>query len=271
MLVDVLLRPFPKRESNSMLVISNGAFKCGSTWLFNILTSLRRFDWPEAEFLTKGNSKHPAIAEPRLASYLATGNFDSRDVISKNHLDKPEHRDMLLSNKAVRVVCMTRDSRDVIVSAYFHDLRKHRFGGSFSQYYWEEGRMLLPRLRRYRETWAEPRPQVTATSFEALKTDFHAEVARIADLLGLAPDAAEIERLREATSIDALREKYQDAPSHRTEEADFFRKGEMGDWQNHFDDKMLADHDRISRHGISPLDRHHLMIRVKQKIRRVLA
>ena len=73
------------------------------------------------------------------------------------------------------------------------------------------------------------------------------------------------------TSLESLRDKYRDAPSHRTAEADFFRKGETGDWRNHFPDKLLADHDRICRQGISPLDRHHLLARAKQKIRRVLA
>jgi len=254
-----------------MLVISNGAFKCGSTWLFNILTSLQDFAWPETAFLTKGNAKHPAIAEPKLAAYLAAGAFESRDVISKNHLDKSEHRALLLAHEAVRVVCMTRDSRDVIVSAYYHDWRKRRIDGSFGQYYWEEGRTILPMLMRYQSTWAAPHAQMTATSFEALKTDFQGEVARIAGLLGLSPDATTLERIRDETSLESLREKYQDAPSHRTAEADFFRKGETGDWRNHFDDKILADHDRICRQGISPLDRHHLLARAKQKIRRVLA
>ena len=254
-----------------MLVVSNGAFKCGSTWLFNILTSLRRFEAPEADFLTRGNAKHPAIAAPRLESYLATGAFRDRDVISKNHLEKPEHRALLLSNADVRVVCMTRDSRDVIVSAYYHDQRKKRFDGSFADYYWAEGRTILPRLTLYQKTWAEPHPQTTATTFEALKTDFATEVARIAGLIGLSPDAEAIETVRQETSLDSLREKYQDAPSHRTAEADFFRKGEMGDWRNHFDDKILADHDRICRDGISPFDRRILVNRFKQKIRRALA
>ena len=253
-----------------MLVVSNGAFKCGSTWLFNILTSLREFDWPEADFLTKGNAKHPAIAEPHLASYLSSSDFENREIISKNHLDKPEHRALLLSNKAVRVVCMTRDSRDVIVSAYYHDQRKQRFDGSFAEYYWSEGRTILPKLMRYQRTWAEPHAQTTATTFEALKTDFAVEVARIARLLGLSPDAETIERIRQETSLDSLREKYKDAPSHRTAEADFFRKGEIGDWRNHFDEKILADHDRVCREGFSPFDRRILVKRFKQKIRRVL-
>lgn len=254
-----------------MLVVSNGAFKCGSTWLFNVLTSLQKFEWPEPDFLTKGNAKHPAIAEPQLQRYMAEGSFESRDVISKNHLDKPEHRALLLSSKAVRVVCMTRDSRDVIVSAYYHDQRKKLFDGSFADYYWQEGRTILPRLTRYQQTWAEPHAQKTATTFEALKTDFEAEVVRIAELLGLSADAATVEKIHQETSLDSLREKYQDAPSHRTAEADFFRKGEMGDWRNHFDDKILADHDRICRDGISPLDRRLLMNRFKQKIRRTFA
>lgn len=254
-----------------MLVISNGAFKCGSTWLFNILNCLQEFAVPESAFLTKGNAKHPSVAEPKLGAYLATGAFETRDVITKNHLDKPENRALALGNKAVRVVCMTRDSRDVIVSAYYHDQRKGRFDGSFKQYYWREGRMILPRLMRYRDTWSEPHDQLTATSFEALKSDFATEVANIASLLGLSPDAAEIERIRQETSLESLRDKYQDAPSHRTAEADFFRKGEIGDWQNHFDDKILSDHDRVCRHGISPLDPHHLLARAKLKFRRALA
>ncbi|GAB4394852.1 MAG: hypothetical protein Tsb0032_23830 [Kiloniellaceae bacterium] len=254
-----------------MLVVSNGAFKCGSTWLFNILMALQKLEWPEAEYLTKGNAKHPAIAARNLGDYLAKGDYESRDVISKNHLEKPEHREMLLARGAVRVFCMTRDSRDVIVSAYYHDMRKKRFDGSFAQYYWEEGRTILPRLMLYRSTWAAPHPQVETTTFEALKSDFAGEVTRIATLLGLSPDAAMIEKVHQETSLGALREKYQDAPSHRTAEADFFRKGETGDWRNHFDDKILADHDRICRKGISPLDRHLLLNRVKQKIRRARA
>ena len=141
-----------------MLVFSNGAFKCGSTWLFNILTSLRKFEPPEAEFLTKGNAKHPSIAARRLGDYLAAGDYRSRDVISKNHLEKPQHREMLLANESLRVFCMTRDSRDVIVSAYYHDQRKKRFDGSFAEYYWQEGRTILPRLMLYRSTWSRRPP-----------------------------------------------------------------------------------------------------------------
>ena len=158
-----------------------------------------------------------------------------------------------------------------IVSAYYHDRRKRRFDGSFAQYYWEEGRAILPMLMCYQRTWAGPHAQMTATSFEALKTEFQGEVARIAGLLGLCPEAATLERIRDETSPESLREKYQDAPSHGTAEADFFRKGETGDRRNHFADKLLADRDRTCRQGVSPLDRHHLLTRAKQRIRRVLA
>jgi Sulfotransferase domain len=254
-----------------MLVVSNGAVKSGSTWLFNILTSLREFAWPDSSFLTKSNAKHPTVAPGSLAQYLAGGSFNHRDEITKNHLDKPEHRELLLSVPAVRVICMTRDSRDVIVSAYYHGLLAHQVDCSFDDFYWDEGRMLLPKLARYQATWAEPHTQMEFTSFEALKSDFHAEAARLAKLLEVPIDDDGLERIREQTSLDSLREKYQDAPSHRTAEADFFRKGETGDWRNHFTDKMLADHDRICSKGISSLDRHLLVARAKRKIRRVLA
>lgn len=254
-----------------MLVLSNGAFKSGSTWLFNILTMLKSFDWPDERYLTKGNAKHPAIAEPMLKTYLNTGDFASRDVISKNHLGKPEHRDLLLGNDSVRVICMTRDSRDVIVSAYYHHLRKTRTERSFSQFYWEFGRELLPDLTQYAQTWAEPHPHLTTTTFESLKADFGTEVRRIAGLLGLQLEAAQIDKLKGQTDISSLREKYEDAPSHRSGDIDFFRKGEIGDWQNHFDDKILKDHDRICREGLSALDTHILIRRAKRKVRRMFS
>ena len=75
----------------------------------------------------------------------------------------------------------------------------------------------------------------------------------------------------EESSLGSLREKHQDAPSHRAAEADFFRKGEIGDWRNYFDDKILADHDRICCDGISPLGRRLVTSRLKQKIRRAFA
>ena len=254
-----------------MLVISNGAFKCGSTWLYNILTNLRDFAVPGAEFVTGGNTKHPSIAEPKLAAYLGTDAFEKRDVISKNHLDKPAHRALLLKQRSVRVVCMTRDSRDVIVSAYYHDQRKKRFDGSFAQYYWQEGRMLLPRLTQYRRTWSEPHTQMVSTTFEALKTDFRGEVMRIAALIDVPVNEGVIDRIRKETDIVSLREKYKDTPSHRSEDGDFFRKGDIGDWRNHFDETLLADHDRVCRQGIMPFDRHYLLAKAKRKIRRVFA
>ncbi len=168
-----------------MLVISNGAFKCGSTWLFNILMALRSYDWPAEQFLTGGNTKHPAIAEPKLKDYLDTAALDESDVISKNHLGNPEHRALLLGHDAVRVFCMTRDSRDVIVSAFYHSLRKTGIERSFAQFYWSEGRNILPVLAKYTTTWAEPHPHKLATTFEALKSDFHGEVERIAGQLNV--------------------------------------------------------------------------------------
>jgi hypothetical protein len=251
-----------------MLVISNGAFKSGSTWLFNILTTLRDFAWPDSAFLTNSNAAHPTIAESKLEAYLATEDFRSKSIISKNHLEKPKHRILLLSKNAIRVVCMTRDSRDVIVSSYFDECRRGHFEGSFEKYYWEEGRVILPKIACYSKTWAEPHRHIESTSFEALKADFHGEVSRLAGFLGLSLDANRIDDIEQETSLDALREKYRDASSHRTEKADFFRKGESGDWRNHFDDNMLADHDRICENGLPRLDRHLMLRRLKQGIYR---
>jgi hypothetical protein len=108
-----------------------------------------------------------------------------------------------------------------------------------------------------------------ATTFEALSSNFHGEVKRIAGLLDLSIEASQIDKIEAETDLASLRQKYKDTPSHRTSQFDFFRKGEVGDWQNHFDDEILSDHDRICREGLSALDSHTLIVRAKRKIRRI--
>lgn len=91
------------------------------------------------------------------------------------------------------------------------------------------------------------------TSYERLLADFASEVQQIGEFLGLALDDDEIERIRRETTLEALREKY--GQSEDDEKPTFFRKGVVGDWMGHFDERMLRDIKKIERSGMSLLDR----------------
>ena len=250
-----------------MLIVCNGAPKSGSTWLYNIVARLRPAAWPEPAFLT-GSKKHPTIRPDALKDFLATGAHRSADLICKSHYGNPAIRDLLLADPHTLVLDMERGMRDVLVSSYYDTCRRDGFQGSFGQYYWFEGRMLADHLMRYHRVWNNGHPQVFRTTFEALKTRFLPEARRIAEFLGLSVTDEQLMEIEQATSIGALRESYKDDPQYATARNPFFRKGEIGDWKNHFDGRMAADIQRIESTGLSPYDRHELGNRVRRRLHR---
>ena len=254
-----------------MLVVCNGAVKSGSTWLYNIIQNISEFEWPESDFISKSNTKHPTIKENRLADYLESAEFANRDVISKNHYGKKFHRNLLLSSPDTRVLDISRDTRDVIVSSYYDECRRNGFSGSFGDYYWERGRLLVDRISRYHEVWATPHSQILVSSYESLKTQFDVEVTRIATFLGVDLDENDLARIDQATNIESLRQSYKDDAQYNTAENPFFRKGEVGDWKNHFDQKMIVDYEKIERKGIGKCDLRYLNTRLRSKLKEVLS
>src|SRR5690606_36975030 len=135
-----------------MLIIANGAFKSGSTWLYNILLELTGFPPPPPEYLNP-TWRNPSIAPEQLAPLLKTLT-PTTDYLVKNHFGRPFERDLLLSSPHVRVLDIQRDLRDVVVSAYYHVQRKEGYAGDFATYYWEQGRTTAQEVMKYRALWA---------------------------------------------------------------------------------------------------------------------
>ncbi len=249
-----------------MLVICNGAAKSGSTWLYNIVENMSEFSWPPKKYISASNSKHPTIKEKNLRDFVNTEDYSDINVISKNHYGKVFHREVLLVSKDIRIIDMSRDTRDVIVSSYYDSCRRDGCKGSFSDYYWKEGRLLVDSMKNYHDVWSVEHRQVLNISFEELKNNFAREVARIAQFLDITINDKDILELDKKTNIDALRTTYKDDKQYNTTNNPFFRKGAIGDWKNHFDDKMSEDYERINSSGIGRFDLVYLRNRLVEKI-----
>jgi hypothetical protein len=249
-----------------MFIVCNGAAKSGSTWLYNIVNNLVPCQWPAPDYLSKSNSKHPTITENHLTHFLNNVDFYKQHIISKNHFAQPLHRDQLLISPDTRVLDMSRDSRDVIVSSYYDACRRNNYQGNFSDFYWSKGRHLVNSLRRYHDVWALPHRQILVTSFELLKSDFGGEVSKIAKFLNVELSELDIIRIEQASSINSLRENYKDDQQYNSDKNPFFRKGIIGDWQNHFDNKMRHDYEKVKNKGIGKFDlialRHQLLAKI---------
>jgi hypothetical protein len=252
-----------------LLVVCNGAAKSGSTWLYNIVSNIAEFHWPDPQFLSNSNTKHPTIKEARLGGFLETEAYQNQNFISKNHYGREQHRDLLLSSAHTRILDMCRDTRDVIVSSYYDDCRRNGYTGSFGDYYWQSGRFLVDKVNRYHKVWGTPHSQILVTSYEALKTEFDDEVRKIGFFLGADLGEEDLARIDKASNIDSLRKSYRDDAQYNTRENPFFRKGEIGDWKNHFDAKMNRDYEKIERDGIGRFDPIYLRTRIRQKLHRI--
>jgi hypothetical protein len=244
-----------------VLVVCNGAYKSGSSWLFHIVSELGEFRHPEAEFQDSAWRRVPTIAPDRLAAFIAAGRFRSADYICKTHYDGPRPRRLLIGTEAAFVLDIRRDLRDVVVSAYHYHVGLGRFFGDFERFYWIEGRLVADRVVRYHRLWEGAPDKVLVASYERLHSDFDGEVARIAGFLGLPPSPERLGRVRERTSLGHLRQRYgEDA---REAQPRFYRKGEVGDWRNYMTPAMLADLAAIEDRGLPLLARATCVIQTK--------
>ena len=196
--------------------------------------------------------------------FLENEDIAVRNYISKNHLSSEYHRALLAANPHVYVFDIERDPRDVVVSNYYHDCFRNGYEGDFESYYWSTGRYVAAELSSYHALWRTGCPRFYVSSYESLHHDFPAEVRRIAATLSLHLSDSDIARLKVDTSIDNLRKEYKN--DSRYQGSKFFRKGEIGDWKNHFHGKALKDVTRIQDKGIARFDRRLVVRRIGRRI-----
>jgi hypothetical protein len=251
-------RQYIKGIGDRMIVVANGAFKSGSTWLFHIARELTGYGPPPAQYAALNWTSHPvySVEPPLLAPFLDDVGSGSANVLTKNHLGAKAQRDLLLRHPQVRVLNITRDIRDVVVSAFYHrwepvGVRDNERFADFRSYYWQKGRLLAKHVLSYQIVWDVRSQHYLCVDYATLLAGFAGEVQRIGAFLGVPPEPEEILRIQQATTPAALARRY------GADSRDFnrFRKGGVGDWRNHFDEEIAADLEEIVKDTQRPLYR----------------
>ena len=219
-----------------MLILANGAFKSGSTWLYFAVGRLTGFPPPPDEFRNP-RWLTPSIDPEKLADALARLDYHVDDYMAKTHFWKPEQRDLILSYDDVYVLNIKRDMRDVVVSAYYHECRNSGYKESFQHFYWQRGKEVAQRVADYHEVWSLGSSRVHTSSFEHMIEHGADELCRIAGFLGLHPTDEVIEDILAFLQIDHIRR----AMGQEHDKIPFFRKGVAGDWKNHFTAEITED------------------------------
>lgn len=251
-----------------MLILANGAFKSGSTWLHAIIDEIVEYEPVPVQFQDSYSSR---LLDPaKLRSFIDNIDLHQNNYVLKSHLFTPFYRDIVLSNRNVSVLNIQRDLRDVVVSHYHHLFREGKVRHDFHWYYRFIGRYKAYQIVRYHALWDVDSPQIYTSSFEALKTDFHTEVARIGEFLKISLSKQDIDGIQSRTSLDQLQRKW--GESSRNEQERFFRKGVIGEWRDYFTQKELHDISGIQTGGLSRIDKtvYQLMFELRPAVKALL-
>ncbi|HSR70511.1 MAG TPA: sulfotransferase domain-containing protein [Acidobacteriota bacterium] len=232
-----------------MLVISNGAMKCGSTWLTSILREMVDHEPLPEGFHDERFGEVPTIKRLKLKEFLEDVDYHNYNYVSKNHFYY--ERRLLSRYEDVYVLDIERDLPDTLVSLFFHAKKKldewqmddETLEGIKSAY-WLYGPKMASGIVRYHAVWRRKAPWVYVSSYERLKADAAKEIGAIGSFLGLDLSDEEIQRIIDATTFKKMANRQRPADSGMQAR---FRKGVVGDHKNYFDEKIIADIRRIER------------------------
>jgi len=249
-----------KRIENSLKVSTRPTDVCycsfpksGSTWLANILylilhdgepakdaTLRSQLHWMESAWsYPRSLEEVDALPSPRI--------FKSHMPYSKALGGGPQR-------SPARFIYIARNPKDVCVSYYFFE-RGKAWSGEYNGP-WEHWLNLFMEGKVQRGSWFDhvlswwahrDEDNLLFLTYEELKKDFDKELRKIILFLGYDLSDQVIEKIKEASSFERM--KVADFSSHQQigDLESFFRKGEIGSWQEMFTREQNEKFDALYR------------------------
>jgi len=237
-----------------MLVICNGTFKSGSSWLHAILLEIFKIkkidiDIIPSEYNPDVNSPS-RILEGKLSEFLLKENYKNLNFITKAHYFS--NKIMLESYSSdVKFIFINRDIKDAIVSHFYHFNNYRRKDLSFNIYFKFIGVFKAYEISLFNSRCKENFDSSLFFSFEMFKSDFIDSVIQLCLVLGFSEiSRSEILVIKENTSLSKMKtisleggNKYY--PELGNDSHKLFRKGNVGDWEQYFVDSDLKLINRV--------------------------
>ena len=205
----------------------------------------------EKSFLKKIAKGPTAWMEDPAATLKLSDKIPSPRII-KTHMSWQMLPDQLKSNSKAKIIYITRNPRDACVS--FHNQWKffQGFVGGFKNFAEafvnDIAGTWCPFIPHVLEYWnVRNLPNVCFITYEEMKSDLAAVIRKVSSFLEHPVPEDQIQSLIDHLSFDKMKDNkavnkeemikatqgsMDDA--HKTENAKFMRKGETGDWKNHF-------------------------------------
>lgn len=239
-----------------MLIICNGAFKSGSSWLHAVLVEMlriKRIPFSRVPDCYTNDIHSPTkIVESELDNFIFYESFEKKNYITKSHFFKKSTLSSPYPDNVI-FLFVERDMKDAIVSHYYHIKNKFRVNISFVFYYSILGKYKAYEIYLFNMRCKKYFGDKNFISYHDLKNKFPYVVRKLCNILDIKVfDRSELEKLIKETTIEKLREKSKIGqseyyPSKRKENWRQFRKGVEGDWINHFSGRQLSHINNIEK------------------------
>jgi hypothetical protein len=158
-----------------------------------------------------------------------------------------------LNNTTAKIVYVARNPKDVAISTFFHNQSKGGYEGTWEEYFQEflNGDVGFgPYFDHILPWWqaSQTNKNILFMKYENMKQDHAGNVAKLATFLDIQANTELIEKVvflssfqsmtsNETTNFDWIPQRA-DVPKH-------FRKGDIGDWRNHFSAEQNQQMDDI--------------------------
>jgi len=243
-----------------MLIICNGTFKSGSSWLHAILVELLKIKniplTRVPDYYTNDVNSPTKIIESNLDKFVFHESFENNNYITKAHFFKQNTLQSAYPDN-VKFIFMERSMKDAIVSHFYHIKNKFRLNISFKWYYIFLGKYKSYEIYLFNKRCKKNFGKKNFIFYHELKNNFPLVINKLCDILGLEYlTELEIDLLKQETTIESLREKSRIGkseyyPSKRKDNWKQFRKGVEGNWVEYFTKGQLLHINNIEK-GVVP-------------------
>ncbi|ELT90619.1 hypothetical protein CAPTEDRAFT_101347, partial [Capitella teleta] len=144
-----------------------------------------------------------------------------------------------VEEEGLKVIAVLREPKDTLTSYYYHYCNIINFPGDFHDFFdlVRQDRLHGGNIFKMAQDWWQARdlPNVLVVKYEEMKKDTAEVVRRVAEFLEIPLDSKAVESIVENCNMDKMRKGLVEAIPDESEMAkQFFRKGVVGDWKNHF-------------------------------------
>ncbi|XP_069565446.1 sulfotransferase 6B1 [Brachyistius frenatus] len=226
------------REDDIMLVAYP---KCGFNWMVGVVRKIIA----EATGV-KTESRMPPLMEFFGPDVLKVLDEAPSPRFLGTHLH-PDNIPASFSTKKTKMLVIFRNPKDTLVSFYHfcNNTPVLPSGQSWESFYSQflSGDVPWGSYFDHALAWEKrlDDPNVMIVTYEELKQDLREGVRQTSSFLGFDLTEAQVQQIAEGSTFNAMKES--SADSHGTMANVIFRKGEVGDWRNHFTPEQSREMD----------------------------